>query len=505
MTTEQLDFEYDYFKSNIAGFDAPRGRNPPADAKLNALRTSLCTDLVNTVTTSVNNVNYYHSLTQDFSYLLEEAKTYLNDIKASHPPAGALSGLSTQQQEAEQVTSTDPPVCFTNFVFDTFSAQDIIKDMVFRSIGTRKVAFFGSYEYRYGHIVHPPCPYPSNAAIDTILDTLSEKFDDFNRDTYSCMVTVYPDNRSGIPYHSDDEHNIATDSMIYTLSLGADRYMKFRNKITLDTETFDLKHGSVNVMSKHSQDFWQHSIPPSTLVCGPRVSLTFRKLVPSTTEQNKLPPIHKPRAPPTRHNSPVAAEPKRILLLTDSIHSSFPTHVFPEPLVCIKKLNFKLGDIGRYEHEFKYTDYVVISGGVNDLSRYDYTAQTLISESVALIKSYCVKYPKTVFIFNSILYTRFSWLNKEIDRVNESVFRLSLAQNFQNLWFFDSHHVLTQVHDTVINPTGNGIHITLAARKHVTTALSTCIKLHHTNQPLRSHWPLRSNFRTLTRTYASVI
>ena len=180
-------------------------------------------------------------------------------------------------------------------------------------------------------------------------------------------------------------------------------------------------------MSQESQFGWEHGILPSQdEECGPRVSLTFRRL--QTKERRVIPPIHKPDPLDTPTNFKVINQrPKRVLLLSDSVHTSFPTHIFdPNNLVCIKKRlsNFCLSDIQNFENEFAYTDYVLLSCGVNDLSRYNWSARRLYSYLRDLMGKYSIKFPNTTFIFNSVLLTNFEWLNEEINFLNYNIFKL---------------------------------------------------------------------------------
>ena len=495
LTPEQIDFEYEYFKSEIYNFEASRTRNPPTDTKIKCIRSKIDNDVTKLVTDSIHNIEYYNKLTSNFSYLLEEAKCFIEEVKTvpTQDPPTPLSDGMLNLPEA---------VCLLDFKLNVdFNATDITdSDISFREIGSRKVAYFGGIDYSYDKVTHTACPYPDNAALNSIIDQLSSKIEDFSRDTYTCLITLYDDNKTSIPFHSDNELSIQEDSSIYTVSLGETRTLKFRNIIGLVTpKSYNISNGMVYAMTRDSQLYWEHSIPPTHVNCGPRVSLTFRKLIQCSNYQSsnshhtpQVPPIHKPITT-HNHNTPT---PTRILLLTDSIHSTFPTHMFPEPLVCIKKLDFKLTNIINFEHEFNYTDFVIFSSGINDLSRYDHTSQSLIHEMRGLFETFCVKYPKTTFIFNSILRTKFDWLNVEVDDFNKEIFEMSLSPRCENLWYFDSHHILTQINNRVrvFLPNGNGIHITFAAKKHVSWSLVQCIKLLAKSRPVSGQWPLRPCF-----------
>ena len=153
------------------------------------------------------------------------------------------------------------------------------------------------------------------------------------------------------------------------------------------------------------------------------------------------------------------------LLLTDSIHSSTPTHIFEAVPnhVCIKHKEYQLANIDQYSSEFEYTDVVVISMGINDLSRYGHKARTLADSITPKLQHYSRRYPHCKFIFST-----------------------------RNLSFFDSHHFAAKTfkEDRSIasfyvpgpsrrlsqqsmrnEQSNNGIHIPLHMRRLITSEL----------------------------------
>ena len=78
-----------------------------------------------------------------------------------------------------------------------------------------KTAYFGNTCYRYGRVTHEPAPYPSCALFDTLLEGIKALVPEFSYDNYTCLVTHYPDGKSQIPLHCDDEQQIVEDSVIY--------------------------------------------------------------------------------------------------------------------------------------------------------------------------------------------------------------------------------------------------------------------------------------------------
>ena len=377
------------------------------------------------------------------------------------------------------------PVKFMDFkVCEDFATHDFLENVKLTRVGARQVAHFGAVDYDYGGVKHPACPYPQNTAIDAAIEQISNnlKDPDFSKHTYCCLITLYDNGRDFIPYHTDNEPSILSGSDIYTVSIGQTRSISFRNIIgRVDHNspplTYPLEHGSVHVMTQLSQSEFEHTVPRCTAPdIAPLISLTFRRLV--QVPHVPIPPIARPSLPPPPPPR-VEERTKRVLLLTDSINSRFPVEIFPESYICIKKLSYKLLDLPLFESEFAYTDYVFISMGINELSRYGYNAKSLSAHACHMLDNFRKKYPNTSFIFNSLLLTGYDWLNREVEQFNNDMFLYTLNPDC-SVWFFDSHHVAMNewsrgARILQAGPGSNGIHITFAARKAISNAIRTNI------------------------------
>ena len=77
----------------------------------------------------------------------------------------------------------------------------------------------------------------------------------------SLLITCYDSGKDFCPTHKDDETWINPASDIYTLSLGAERTMRFTHEDT-DKELIDvsLPDNSLLTFSRKSQEFWKHAI-----------------------------------------------------------------------------------------------------------------------------------------------------------------------------------------------------------------------------------------------------
>lgn len=97
---------------------------------------------------------------------------------------------------------------------------------------------------------------------------------DFN----SVGLNFYRDGRDSVAPHNDKLHDLVPGIPIAIVSLGSVRRMIIREKAaprrSLD---FDLAHGSLLTMSFATQRHFDHGIPKTRAMVGPRISLAFRR------------------------------------------------------------------------------------------------------------------------------------------------------------------------------------------------------------------------------------
>ena len=449
------------------------------------------------------------------------------DETAFFSQASLDSTTRTEDSSTNSSRGTELPesVCsFLNIDFSDLSVDDICANINFEETagkGGRQTAYFGSRPYSYGKISHNPAAYPTIPAFESIFRKMQEKVgSDFTPDNYTCLVTYYANGMVGIPAHSDDEKQIEPHSDIITISVGAPRTMRFVNKIGKVTESdVSLPHGSVFSMQASSQMGWSHCLIADRTITAPRVSFTFRRLRDSVTQNSTIPQQVPPIKPPTPVKPTIACGThRRILFLTDSVLKNTPEFIFNniggnDNYRCIKKVNYQLADVLNFEPEFRYSDIVIISCGVNDLARYGKRPEVLADLVIRRLKECCEKHKHTSFIFTSILSTNHQWLNNAIGRFNK--FMSDLANEVSNMSFFDSHHVLLNSSFStpwsrvpVIRSDGDGIHITFEARKLITNQLVNGLEVIVADRECRTvpvrlqgwTWPVRFNFRHRLRT-----
>jgi len=97
----------------------------------------------------------------------------------------------------------------------------------------------------------------------------------------SALVNLYRDGNDSVSWHSDNEAVNGSEPTIASVSLGETRRFDLRHKESGETVRVDLEDGSLLVMSGLSQHCWVHQIAKTKTKVGPRINLTFRRVVTS--------------------------------------------------------------------------------------------------------------------------------------------------------------------------------------------------------------------------------
>ena len=144
----------------------------------------------------------------------------------------------------------------------------------------RKIAWHGDPDaiYTYSGMRHLPRPWTA-ALLELKQRAESSAQVGFN----SVLLNLYPDGDAAMGWHSDDEPVLGSAPVIASLSFGEQRRFCFRNRLPQTTAKYDiiLEHGSLLVMRGATQKNWQHALPKTKKICGPRLNLTFRSVQPS--------------------------------------------------------------------------------------------------------------------------------------------------------------------------------------------------------------------------------
>ena len=252
LTPEQLDYEFKFCKSLGLEFNLRSLRKLSPESLVGALKNKYIDQVYLDMNTLVDKVDQDKPMTliSNISRLIEDAEKLRSQLLNINTNATHSTGITvTQNTHAEcshtqdSTHSLPTPVCtLDNLYFAKVNTDDIsshFPDILFNVVGNRKTAYFGEHDYTYGNITHAKCKYPANTVIDTIFTTLSEelKLPDFNKEEYTCLITLYENGDSFIPYHSDNERCIVPNSNIITVSLGAQRDIVFRSILGMRSNT----------------------------------------------------------------------------------------------------------------------------------------------------------------------------------------------------------------------------------------------------------------------------
>ena len=142
----------------------------------------------------------------------------------------------------------------------------------------RLIAWYGDAgkNYTYSGINLSPLPW-TEALLDIKSRVEAATRTDFN----SVLLNYYRDHRDSMGLHSDDEPELGAQPILASLSLGEERTFILRHKRekTLKPVRLKLASGSLLLMKGETQRHWKHGIDKETRPCGPRINLTFRRIL----------------------------------------------------------------------------------------------------------------------------------------------------------------------------------------------------------------------------------
>jgi alkylated DNA repair dioxygenase AlkB len=139
----------------------------------------------------------------------------------------------------------------------------------------RLSCWIGDAAYTYSGTRFEPHPWP--AALDRVRERLERELDaGFN----SVLANLYRDGNDRLGFHRDSEPELGPEPLIASISLGATRRFRLRERAGRGSHGIDLEHGSLLVMAGPTQRHWLHAVPPTARTVGQRINLTFRRVLP---------------------------------------------------------------------------------------------------------------------------------------------------------------------------------------------------------------------------------
>ena len=132
----------------------------------------------------------------------------------------------------------------------------------------------GDATYAYSGITLRPAPWTERvAAVRRRIEAATGEA--FN----SVLANLYRDGNDRLGWHADDEPELGPAPVIASASFGAPRRFLLRPKRGGASVPIVLEPGSLLVMRGPTQRHWLHSVPPTRRPVGPRINLTFRRIL----------------------------------------------------------------------------------------------------------------------------------------------------------------------------------------------------------------------------------
>jgi alkylated DNA repair dioxygenase AlkB len=118
-------------------------------------------------------------------------------------------------------------------------------------------------------------PHP---ALDSARDALSDHYAaELGEPFRTSGLCLYRDGRDSVAWHGDTiGRGSREDTMVAIVSLGSARPLLLRPRGGREAMRYQLGHGDLIVMGGSCQRTWEHAIPKSASVTGPRISVQFR-------------------------------------------------------------------------------------------------------------------------------------------------------------------------------------------------------------------------------------
>ena len=166
-----------------------------------------------------------------------------------------------------------------NLIVNVEWKQNRIKIFGRESPVPRLEAWYGDEgkSYTYSGITMHPKPWTP------VLLSIKERAESSTGATFnSVLVNFYRAGAARVAWHSDDEKELGPNPVIASVSFGAERKFRLRHKGFDENgrqAEINLGNGSLLLMGGKTQGNWKHEIPKTSRSIGPRINLTFRKIL----------------------------------------------------------------------------------------------------------------------------------------------------------------------------------------------------------------------------------
>lgn len=129
--------------------------------------------------------------------------------------------------------------------------------------------------YSYSGITMNPRP------MTPLMETLRDRVHQVSSNTFTTvLLNLYRNGKDSNGWHADDEKELGKNPVIASLSFGAERYFHLKHKKDKNLRLkIPLKSGSLLIMEGETQAHWLHQVAKTARPVGPRINLTFRRII----------------------------------------------------------------------------------------------------------------------------------------------------------------------------------------------------------------------------------
>ena len=372
------------------------------------------TAVVNSPITSQEVCEAIQNLPHPSNDKIEQIQQQIGELVARPNLQDSIPSMEPNTTSPHLHNSSSDPVCtpFVKYDENVLSAEVKLslqtflqqRENDFTSIGaeeSRDVLYFGDFSYRYAGGSHEAQPMPPE--VSRLIEEIKPGLPNPDMAINSCLISRYKSGENHIPAHRDNEPVINPESNIVTVSLGAERTMKFSNNSGSVVVDQKLSDGSMLVASRFSQDFWLHRID-KVESSDVRYSFTFRDVSPHYINSTIL--LGDSNTQHVKFGSGQGTlgqwmPGKRVKV----------GHIEEIPDAC---------DIGPYRN-------VVLHTGVNNLNnpKYRKSNSALIKILESKIQDISTTYPKAKIFISLLLPSRYAPLNYRIRDFNNMILDLT--------------------------------------------------------------------------------
>jgi alkylated DNA repair dioxygenase AlkB len=94
------------------------------------------------------------------------------------------------------------------------------------------------------------------------------------------LLNLYRNGKDSNGWHADNEKELGENPAIASVSFGAERFFHLKHKNQKELRLkIPLTSGSLLLMEGETQTHWLHQVAKTSKLVGPRINLTFRKII----------------------------------------------------------------------------------------------------------------------------------------------------------------------------------------------------------------------------------